>query len=212
MFLSCPLHGFLLIWPSHSICGIIFRMKGQSQGDMGRLNFLLCLLCSSVPISPIHFIWDTQTHNQCVGHRFQVKRSKVKITRVIWNFVVSTSRCPPNLTESLQMWHTYEAWGGRCVVLHFEDERSTVKVTLVFSNFGPICSVASSVFDRITFYVAYIQHMNGRCVAHHFQGERSRSHGPFEVFILYAMWLPPYLTKSRGMHTTHSGAMCRALF
>ena len=58
------------------------------QGNTGRLKFSLCPLYSTVPISLIHFIWDTHTAHEVamLAHHFQVKGSKVKITRVIWSF------------------------------------------------------------------------------------------------------------------------------
>ena len=50
---------------------------------------------------------------------------------------------------------------------------------------------------------------------HHFKVKRSRSHWSFDVFIVSAPWLPPYLTESLHMwhtYTTHEGVMCRAPF
>ena len=141
---------------------------------------------------------------ECLWHiQFQVKRSKVKVTGVIWSFCCVGSMDPflfdrsfqvlvlfalwfrPYLTESLHMWHTYYTWED---VLHtifrMKGQRSKVKVTRVIWSFYFVRSVASSLFDRITSYVAYIQHMRGQCVMHHFQVQRSRLHGLVKGYFL----------------------------
>ena len=62
-------------------------------------------------------------------------------------FVVCAPWLPPDLTESLHMWHIYmQHMRGQCFTSHIQDERSVVKVTLVISNFGPVRSLALSLF------------------------------------------------------------------
>ena len=85
--------------------GTIFRIKGQAHP--GHVNFLPCPLCSSVSISPIHFIWDTHNpwgHN--VSRTFSRSKGQGHLGNLI--FFVSTLLLPPYLTKSLHIW-TWEA-------------------------------------------------------------------------------------------------------
>ena len=68
---------------------------------------------------------------RCVAHHFQVKRSKVKVTRVVRSFgrVRSVARCLFDRFASYVA--QIQPMGRRCVAHHFQVKRSKVKVTRV---------------------------------------------------------------------------------
>ena len=49
---------------------------------------------------------------QCVASHFQDQRSKVNVTQVVWIFTLSAPWLSPYFIKSLQMWLTYNTWGG----------------------------------------------------------------------------------------------------
>ena len=166
-------------------------MKGQRSRSYGSFEFLLCLLWSSVHISPIHFTWDTPiTHEISIKPR-NISRSKFQRSRSRRSFEVFVISAPwlnPYLTQSLHMWDIYNTcmW---CAEHHLQ-----VKVTRVVTHFGSISFVVSSLFDWITSYVAHIQHMRDE-VSHtisSMEGQRPRSQASFKVLNLSTPWLPAY--------------------
>ena len=103
LFCSVP------IWLNHFICSIHITHEGtmchgpfsgwkvKSQGHMDQPKCLVCSLCSSVPISTIHFIWDT---NNPWGRNVSrtISRSKAQRSRSHGSFQVcalSTTWLPP---------------------------------------------------------------------------------------------------------------------
>ena len=101
-FLVCPLHISRPIWLIGIICGtntthevamchVPFSacsgQKAKGQGHMGRLKFLLCLLCDYVRISLVDFISGTNAApwGGNVWHcaPYSSKKSKVKVARVV---------------------------------------------------------------------------------------------------------------------------------
>ena len=119
---------------------------------------------------------------------FQVKRSKVRVTQVIWSFYRVRS-VASSFSDRITSYVAYiQHMTGQCAVPHFQDERSTAKVTRVVSIFGAIRSVVSSLFDCTISYVAYIQHMRGRHISRK-KGQRSRSHRSFHVLAQSALTL-----------------------
>ena len=75
-----------------------------------------------------------------VMHHFQVKRSKAKVTQIVWSFYcVCLSPCA-NLIDSLHMWHI--RWG--CVLHYFQvnkvqsqrSHRSFISKMLTFGSKG----------------------------------------------------------------------------
>ena len=87
---------------------------------------------------------------------------------------------------------------GRCVVHQFQDQRSKVNVTQVVQNFWqfPLCSsipISPIHFIRDT----HTAHEVTMCSAPFPRSkvQTSRSHRSFEVFVVSALWLAPYLTK-----------------
>ena len=99
LFLLCPLHGFLLIWPNHfmwhayntwgvNVSNIIFRMKGQRSRSY-RLFEVLAL--SVLWLHPyltelLHMLHINNTGGRCVELQFPDERSKVQFTKVICSF------------------------------------------------------------------------------------------------------------------------------
>ena len=86
--------------------------------------FLPYPLCSSVPISLIHFIWDTRTTHEvtmcCAPFPDQKDKGQGHMSHL--NFVMSVVSC---LFDRITSYMAYlQHMRGRCVVHHFQDERS----------------------------------------------------------------------------------------
>ena len=119
-FSSCLLHGFLLIWPNHFICGIhttherathhasFSVRKVNGQGHMGLFKFWPCPLCGFVPIwlNHLYVAYIQHIRGWCVAPHFQDQRSKVKVTQV-------TSHLGPVCSVALSLFGliTSNTWG-----------------------------------------------------------------------------------------------------
>ena len=151
IFLSCPLHGFRLIWPNHFICVIhsytthneamcrapFLWQKIKGQGHMGRFKFVpvRSVASSLIDWTTSYVAYIQRMRRRCVVPHLHDKRSKVKVT-----WVVSISGPVWYVASSLFGWITsYVAYmqhmRGQCVAHHFQDERSKSKSQESFKVF-----------------------------------------------------------------------------
>ena len=148
----------VLIGPIHFICGTHatheVRMcrapfpgqKVKGQGHSGRSKF--CRVRSMAPSLLDRFtsyvVYTQPMRWRCVAHHFRVKRSKVKVTGVVWSLCCVRSEAPSLLNRiTSYVVHTQPVrW--RCIAHHFRVERSKVKVTGVVRKFWT-CPLRGSV-------------------------------------------------------------------
>ena len=133
--------------------------------------------------------------------RFQVKRSKVRVTQVVQNFCHVTSKAHflfDRFASYLAHIQTMRWW---CVMPHFQVKRWKLKVIWVIQSFSCVhfcCvrSVALCLFDRFASYVAQIQPMKGWCVLYQVKRSKVKITQSFKLFTVSALWLHAYLTDS----------------
>ena len=104
-------------WPGEKVKGRVRR---------GHLKYLPCPFCGSLSICPINFLCCThKTHEgtMCFAYNFLVKKSKFKVTLVVWSFCHVCSM-------SLYLFYLFassatqiQCMTGCCVTHHFHITR-----------------------------------------------------------------------------------------
>ena len=126
-YLTGSLHIWHITTHEGKMCHAPFSgWKVKGQGHMDVSKFLPCPLCSSVPISPIHFIWETHTTHEVVmcrapfpgqnvivqGHAGHLKflLSPPCVFLLIWPDVLCTIFIYP-LCGYIPIWLAFGGWG-----------------------------------------------------------------------------------------------------
>ena len=175
-FLLCPLRGFMPIWLNRFIyatntargmmmCSIPFPGQGLCHTNSGK--FLPCLSRFLPKLLHMRCNYEVMW-TQCDTHNSKVKRWKVKITWLMWNFcgVCLMALCLSNRITSYVT--QKQSMRRRCVTHHFQVKRSMVKVTWYFKVL--LCPVHGSVTIR-SIYFTNTTHGDMMCHAP-FPGQR----------------------------------------
>ena len=152
--------------------------KVKVQGHGGHFKFLSCPPCDSVPIWLISFILTTN-----ISHDASICRDPLSCQ---------------NLAESLHILYTYNTWGDDVSHTIFRMKKvksqghtghSTFLPFPFYSTHNPLGHNVSRNISKSKVNVTWVT--------------RSWSHGSFEIYVVSAPWLPPYLTKSHHMWYIH---------
>ena len=143
----------------------------------------------------------------CFEIHFQVKKSKVKVTAVIWNEdhlrYCNFFRCP--LRGSVPIWlnhficDTHTTHEGMMCLASFSGWKVQSQGRMggwIF--FYSVCSIAPSLFHRFTSFELHRQFMWAQYVnMHHCQVKRSnvKVTRSFAIFAMSPPYLPPYLSE-----------------
>ena len=155
IFLSCPLHGFRLIWPNHFIC-VIHSYTTHNEA-MCRAPFLI----ESLHMWHTYNAWGDDVSCPICMTKGQRSRSHGSFQFL----ALSDTWLRPYLAESLHMWHTCNTWGGNVsrTIFRMKGRSQSHKSR---SKFLP-----STLHGFLLIWpndLAYIQQMRGRWVVHHF--------------------------------------------
>ena len=203
-FSSCLLHGFLLIWPNHFICGMhayIQDTRGQlvmhhfqderssgnvtgvisSFGPLHSVAFSLFGWITSYVAYIQHMRW------QCVMHHFQVQRSR---SHRSFKVLTLSAPCLFDLITIYVAYIQHMRW--RCVMHHIQVQRSRSH-----RSFKVKALSAPWLHPYLTesLYMWHTYNTWGDNVSRNIfsmKGQRWRAHGLFIDFTFSTSWFPPY--------------------